>query len=164
MPLMETIVQCPLSHNKLKSNFAPTTLPFSPIKVSARLVCDFQMNLNSCRFKITSLLITLIYSQRLKDKVTNPSIEIANQSVNNFKTVENSRCKVLFNDNTAASSVINQKPKTVEQRPPKLSERLRAISATPSPPIESYTNNNHTPIPIVNISQVKIVFCIIRSR
>lgn len=114
--LMETIVQCPLSHNNMKSNFALITPPSSPTK-------------------------------RLKNKVTNPSLEIVNQSVNN-KTIEDLRYKVL-NDNTAASSVINQKPKTVELKSSKLSERLRVTSATPLPRIDNNSGRISTPIPSI---------------
>lgn len=81
--------------------------------------------------------------------MTNPSIAIVNQSINNCKTIEDLRYKVL-NDNTAALSVINQKPKTVELRPSKLSERLKAISATSSPPIDN-CNSNRLSISIPSI-------------
>ncbi|KMQ98076.1 tudor domain-containing protein 7 [Lasius niger] len=92
--------------------------------------------------------------KRLTDNATNPSIASFNQSVSNYKTTEDLKCKVL-NDKTAASSVINLKPKTAELRPLKplkpLSERLKVsppkntpiIPRTPSPPIGSY-NNGHT--------------------
>lgn len=86
--------------------------------------------------------------------MTNPSIAITNQSVNNCKIIEDLKCEVL-NDNTA-SSVINQKPKTM--RPSKLSERLKvSIPETPSPPISNFNNNRTSaPIPtIFNIPQVK---------
>lgn len=91
--------------------------------------------------------------------MTNPSIASVNQSVNNYKTIEDLKCKVL-SDNTATSSVINQKPKTVEQRPSslrKLSERLKVTNATSLVPIDNY-NSGHTstPIPsIFDIPQVK---------
>lgn len=79
-----------------------------------------------------------------------------NQSVSNFKTIEDLRSKVL-SDNTATSSVINQKPKTVEQRPSKLSERLKVTNITSSP-IGNY--NCHTPVPsIFNIPQVRTDLC-----
>lgn len=88
--------------------------------------------------------------------MTNPSLEIVNQSVNNCKTIENLRCKIL-NDNTAASSVINQKkPKTVDSKSSKLNERLKVISAMPSPPIDNY-DNACTSIPsIFDTPQVRI--------
>lgn len=79
-----------------------------------------------------------------------------NQSVNNSKTIEDLRCKVL-NDNTA--SVINQKPKpkTVELKSSKLSERLKVTSPPILPP--SINNNNgrvSTPDPsIFNVPQVR---------
>ncbi|XP_011630819.1 tudor domain-containing protein 7 [Pogonomyrmex barbatus] len=82
--------------------------------------------------------------KRLKDKGMNPNTATVNQSVNNYKTIEDLRRKVL-NDNTALP-VINQKPKIVELRPPKPSERLKIISSTtPSPPID---NNGCTSTPI----------------
>lgn len=78
-----------------------------------------------------------------------------NQSVNNYKTIEDLRCKVL-NDNTAF--VINKKPKpkTVELKSSKLSERLKVTS----PPILPSINNNNgrvsTPDPsIFNVPQVR---------
>ncbi|XP_070158766.1 tudor domain-containing protein 7 [Polyergus mexicanus] len=65
LPLMETIVQCPLSINNEKPNFAPNTPPVSPpIK-------------------------------RLTDNAINPSIGTLNQSVINCKTIEDLKCKVL---------------------------------------------------------------------
>ncbi|XP_071572100.1 tudor domain-containing protein 7 [Temnothorax nylanderi] len=126
IPLMESIVQYPLPLPQ--NNFKPSFVPLTPPSSPTK---------------------------RLKDKVTNPNIATVNQSVNNCKTIEELRFKVL-NDNTAASSVINQKPKTVELRPPKLSERLKVISATPSPPIDNYTNGRtSTPTPsIFNVPQV----------
>ncbi|XP_039306153.1 tudor domain-containing protein 7 isoform X3 [Solenopsis invicta] len=67
----------------------------------------------------------------------------------------NLRLKVL-NDNTAASSVINQKPKTVELKTSKLSERLKVTPpVTPSIPINNYNSSGTTtPVPsILNIPQ-----------
>ncbi|XP_011268042.1 tudor domain-containing protein 7 [Camponotus floridanus] len=123
LPLMETIVQCPLSINNEKSSFVPTTPPVSPVK-------------------------------RLTDNATNSNITILNQSVANCKTIEDLKCKVL-NDKTAASPVINLKPKTVELKPSKLSERLKVspLKSTPimpSPLINSY-NNGHTSLSIPSI-------------
>lgn len=90
--------------------------------------------------------------------MTNPSIATVNQSVNNYKTIEDLRCKVL-NDNTTAS-VINQKPKTVELRSSKLSERLKITSPPILPPsINNYNNDRvSTPAPsIFHIPQVRII-------
>ncbi|XP_018318285.1 tudor domain-containing protein 7 isoform X2 [Mycetomoellerius zeteki] len=121
VPLMETIVQCPYPLNNTKPSFTPTTPPSSPT------ICTFP--------------------KRLTDKVTIPSLATVNQS-DNCKTID-VRFKVL-NDNTA-SSVINQKPKTVEMKPSKLSDRLKITPPeTPLPPISNY-NNGYTSTPIPSI-------------
>ncbi|XP_018370811.1 PREDICTED: tudor domain-containing protein 7 [Trachymyrmex cornetzi] len=126
VPLMETIVQCPYPLNNTKSSFTPTTPPSS--------ICNSPVS---------------TFPKRLTDKVTIPSLSTVNQSDN---CIEDVRFKVL-NDNTA-SSVINQKPKTVETKPPKLSDRLKiTLPKTPLPPISNY-NNGYTSMPIPSIVNV----------
>ncbi|XP_036140516.1 tudor domain-containing protein 7 isoform X2 [Monomorium pharaonis] len=88
-------------------------------------------------------------TKRLNDKVTSSIIGTINQSVNNNKTIENLRLKVL-NDNIAASSVINQKPKTVELKTSKLSERLKITPpVTPLLPTNNYDSGSTTPAPSI---------------
>ncbi|KYM99296.1 PREDICTED: tudor domain-containing protein 7 isoform X2 [Cyphomyrmex costatus] len=118
VPLMENIVQCPYSLNNTKPSF--TTPPSSPT-IST-------------------------FPKRLTDKVTIPSVATINQSVNNYKTVKDNIKTEVLNDNTA-SSVINQKPKTVEAKTSKLSDRLRITPPEiPLPPINNY-NNGYTSVP-----------------
>ena len=84
--------------------------------------------------------------------MTIPNLATVNQS-DNCKTIEDVRFKVL-NDNTA-SSVINQKPKTVEMKSSKLSDRLKITP--PETPLPSISNNGYTSIPsIFNVPQVRI--------
>ncbi|XP_011061556.1 PREDICTED: tudor domain-containing protein 7-like isoform X1 [Acromyrmex echinatior] len=128
VPLMETIVQCPYPLNNTKSSFTPTTPPPS--------ICNSPIS---------------TFPKRLTDKVTIPSLATVNQS-DNCKTIEDVRFKVL-NDNTA-SSVINQKPKTVESKSSKLSDRLKITPPeTPLPSISNY-NNGYTSMSTPSIFNV----------
>ncbi|XP_025155538.1 tudor domain-containing protein 7 isoform X2 [Harpegnathos saltator] len=123
VPLMENIVQCPypLSRNNEKPRFVMDTPQVSP-------------------------------SKRLKDKATNPSVSTStsSQSFNKFKIDERLENKVLIENAALPPPVISSKPKTVEQKPLKISDRLKIPSSL-------LTNNNghiHTPIMLSNISQV----------
>lgn len=126
VPLMETIVQCPVVpvplNNFKQPIFVPTTPPGTPIK-------------------------------RLNE-VTNSSISIVNQSATNCKNSKDLRLNKVLNDNTALP-VINQKPKTVELKPSKLSDRLKITfpTETPLPPTNNYDNGS-TPTPVPTIFDI----------
>ncbi|XP_029161263.1 tudor domain-containing protein 7 [Nylanderia fulva] len=125
LPLMETVVPCP---PLLTNNEKSSFAPSTP---------------------------PISPVKRLTNDVTNPSVTTLNQSVSNYKTIEDLTCKVL-NDKIAVPSVINVKPKTAEFRS-LLSERLKVspprntiMPRTPLSPIASY-NNGHASSAIPSI-------------
>ncbi|XP_032664575.1 tudor domain-containing protein 7-like [Odontomachus brunneus] len=108
-PLMENLVQCPfpINRNNEKPRFAMDIPQISP-------------------------------SKRLKDKVANPSISTSNlnQSSNKSKIDGRLGNEVLF-ERAVPPPVISSTPKTVEEKPSKLSDRLKI-----STPL-STDNNGH---------------------
>ncbi|XP_072742893.1 tudor domain-containing protein 7 [Anoplolepis gracilipes] len=121
--------------------------------------CPLPINNKKANFAPSTPPISPI--KRLTDNA-NSNVATLNQSVTNYKNIEDLKFKVL-NDKTAASPVINLKPKTAELKPTKLSERLKVSSpkstpimlSTPSPLVNSYNNGHTFSIPsIFNKSQI----------
>ncbi|XP_020295930.1 tudor domain-containing protein 7 isoform X2 [Pseudomyrmex gracilis] len=103
-------------------------------------------NYNKPSFSSGTPPVASISTKRLNDKMTNLNITTANQSINHNQNNENLKPKVLIDKSATVIPV--QSKKTAEQKPSKLSERLKITlpnsSSSPvtlSPSIDNYSNN-----------------------